>query len=275
MKYHRHKHSHELKQNILIFILIIANIATIGAGIIKNKKEQQRTNEVAKIEKAKDEEKKQKQIIEESNYDLYDKIENKKNISILVIGDSIGASNGADPGKEWFTKLNNWFSTKYQVHGSVKSITHPGGGINDGIKEYEADKGTGYDLVFFCYGQNDRKMNINEWSKKYEELLREVIEKNPKADVIPIIESSFLNGDTDRVSIPNTIVNISKYYELQYIDMRESFTNSGKEYNQLSGDGTHPNNDGYELYFKSTFELLSQNIHDNKKVDYTSKQNLF
>lgn len=202
---------------------------------------------------------------------FYQKLKNKQNINILVIGDSIGESDGVDAKKAWYTKLSNWFNSEYSLNAKVKLLTHPGGGVLNGLSEYNKKNAAGYDLIIICYGQNDRSMDINTWSVLYETLIRRAISYNPQAEIIPLIESSFQNYE----SIPNAIKQISLYYKLQYIDVRTAFKESGIPYNKLAPDGTHGNEDGYNLYFKAVSNLISKNLSDNKNIKYEAKNNLY
>ena len=92
-----------------------------------------------------------------SDLDFYEKIKNKKNINILVIGDSIGESDGVNSEQAWYTKLSRWFDSEYNIKANVKLLTHPGGGILNGLSEYSKNIASGYDLIIVCYGQNDRQ----------------------------------------------------------------------------------------------------------------------
>ena len=114
-------------------------------------------------------------------------------------------------------------------------------------------------------------MDINTWSVLYETLMRRALNYNSKAEVIPLIESSFQNYET----IPNAIKKISTYYKLQYIDVRINFKKSGIDYRKLAPDGTHGNIDGYNLYFQAISNLLKKNIDTNKNINYEVKNNLY
>lgn len=206
-----------------------------------------------------------------NNPDFYDKLKNKQNINILVIGDSIGESDGVDAKKAWYTKLSNWFNTEYNIKPTIKLLTHPGGGVLNGLSEYTKKNASGYDLIIVCYGQNDRSMDINTWSVLYETLLRRALTYNSKAEVIPLVESSFQNYD----SIPNQIKQISNYYNLQFIDVRIAFKESGIAYNKLAPDGTHGNETGYSLYFKAVSNLIKENCNNNKNIKHELKSNMY
>ena len=266
-------------ENIFLVFLIIGNIFVIGYGTMKDKIDEKKLSILASAEQLKENKqdleeqtktKEQQQKDKEANYNLYDKLRNGKSISTLIIGDGIAASNGAEDKRQWYSNLQNWISQTYKVEDKTDMKVHPGGGIDDGIKEYGAGEESGYDLVILCYGQNDRQMDIHQWSKKYENMVREVIAKNPKSDVILLIESSFQNYEI----IPNAIKKIAQYYGLQYIDMRKVFNDSGTPYNKLSA-GINPNNDGYALYFKAISNLIDNNVKSEKKINYTAKDILF
>lgn len=265
--------------NLFIVLLVIGNIFVIGYGTMKDNTSQKKLAKLAVAEQLKEnaqdlaeqtKTKEQQQKDNVADYNLYDKLRNGKDISTLVIGDGIAASNGSEDKDKWYIKLQSWISQTYKVQDKTDLKVHPGGGIDDGIKEYGADEESEYDLVILCYGQNDRQMDIHQWSKKYESIVRQVINKNPKSDVILLVESSFQNYEI----IPNAIKQISQYYGIQNIDMREVFKDSGTPYNKLSS-GINPNTDGYALYFKAISNVIDNNVKNEKKINYVAKDSLF
>ena len=217
------------------------------------------------------------------NYGVYYKIKNGQNINCLIVGDSIGASNCATSADNyWFNKLSGWFSNSQKVTATFKQICHPGAGISTGLAEYNADSGSGYDLIFICYGINDRGSgnDLSVFSKNYETLVKDIISKNSRSDIVLMIESSFdedsgLTFAGNNENIPNVIKKIADYYNLSCADLSVSFKNLGVDYNSLSVDGTHPNDAGYDIYFKTLSNLINQNITNDKKINYTTKASLY
>lgn len=185
--------------------------------------------------------------------EMYKKLNNKSDIQILVVGDSIGESDGVPYDKAWFTQLSNWLKTKYGVNVNIKLVTHPGGGIKDGLKEYTNNL-TGYDLVYLCYGQNDRTMDKKQWLTSYENLINHIRKNNNTADIVLIIESSFQNYE----DIPNQIKIAAEKNNLSYVDTRVNFKNTGIQYKNLTVDGIHPNYEGYKLYFNALSKLIDE-----------------
>lgn len=241
MKEWRHLKMGKRVLQVISIVLMVATIAIISIGYTRDKKDQEKLTKIADTEEIETRKK-------EAQYNLYDKIRVKEDISVLVMGDSIGDSDGASADNKWFDKLKNWFITSKGTNASIQLMTQPGKGIDEGIKEYTADKGSDYDLIFLVYGQSDRDMDADEWSKKYETLVKDVMANNPKAKIMPIIESSFLSGIKNKTSIPDAIEKISNQYGLKCIDMRAAFNKSKKIYWKLTTDGVHPNDDGYAIY---------------------------
>lgn len=206
-----------------------------------------------------------------NNLDFYQKLKNNKAINMLVIGDSISESDGVDFNHSWSTKLYKWLESQYNVKVKVKALTHPGGGVLNGLSEYSHNIASGYDLIIICYGQNDKTMSAEARPILYEALIRRALKNNPEAEVIPVIESSFQNYEI----IPNELKSLSNYYNLAYVDVRINFKESGIDYHKLAPDGIHGSEDGYNLYFKAISNLINKNSANNKHINNKLKTDLY
>lgn len=206
--------------------------------------------------------------------DFYQKIRDKENLNYLIIGDSIGQSSGTgDKEYFWFIQLNEKLKKEYNInHITTKKLTAGGATSFDGFIKY-APSGIVklYDLVFISFGQNDvNVMNPEEFGIFYENIIREIKEKHPKAEIVTLIESS-LKGE----EYPDIIKKISNRHNTILVDTRIPFYNSGKTNDELTVDTIHPTNEGYTLYANQIFNILKKSIESNKKPAQFNKNPLY
>ena len=57
-----------------------------------------------------------------------------------------------------------------------------------------------------------------------------------------------------------TIQSICKHYSIPVADTIVAFNNSGKAYDDLTGDGVHPNEAGQEIYFETVKSVIEDNV---------------
>lgn len=206
--------------------------------------------------------------------DFYQKIKDKENLNALIIGDSIGQSSGTgDEEYFWFTQLNEKLMKEYKLnHITTQKLTAGGATVFDGFVKFNPSETVFlYDIVFIAFGQNDvNVMKPDEFGVFYENLIREIKEKHPKAEIVTLIESS-LKGE----EYPNVIKNLSKRHNTILVDTRIPFYNSGKTMEELTVDTVHPTNEGYTMYANEIFNTLKKNIEDNKKIAQYNKQPVY
>ncbi|MFS0781528.1 GDSL-type esterase/lipase family protein [Bacillus sp. 1P06AnD] len=197
---------------------------------------------------------------------VYDRIESHKIVSYLVIGDSIGRGSGAsNTSQKWFKQLEDKMQRQLMVNLKGNYIVQSGSTAFEGLYKLQLAKQSypgKYDLIFIVFGENDRKyMNAHEFSIMYEALLRQAKKDYPKADVITITESPL-----DNKSFINSIETLSAYYQATNVNMAEAFRQSGKKTEELSVDGIHPNDEGYQIYADQIYKALLANTVQKKKV---------
>jgi lysophospholipase L1-like esterase len=252
------------KEEITIFILSVLLVAVISAGVMKDRNEQNRLAQLRINVQAEPE----KTTVASAESSVYDKISNKQDISILVLGDAIGGSSGVPDEDKWYNSLNKWIYSEYGVKGNLNVATSPLGNVFSGWSDYNAMSSKKYDLAFVCFGENDLKdMALTQYSGIYEALVRNLKANNSKCEVVPIVESSF---QTDK-TFPDAVKKISDYYNLQLVDERDVFKNSKTSYGSLTSNGILPNKQGYDLYSSSICDLLKTNIANKKAVSYEAK----
>ena len=111
----------------------------------------------------------------------YQKLASGRDVSLLIVGDSIGAL-------PWTSDVAAWMEENYQVSCTIKNISLGSNTAYSGyVSEKLLDDGIAYDLVLVCYGQNDLPEGF---SADYEALIREVLSKNNLPCVISVLESS-------------------------------------------------------------------------------------
>ena len=57
-----------------------------------------------------------------------------------------------------------------------------------------------------------------------------------------------------------TIQSICEHYAIPVADTIAAFNNSGKAYDDLTGDGVHPNDAGQEIYFETVKSVIEDNV---------------
>ena len=110
-----------------------------------------------------------------------------------------------------------------------------------------------YDLAIICYGQND---GTEGFSTNYESIIRAIRSKYPDCSIISILESS-QRTYTEKMTV---IQSICEHYSIPVADMIAAFNNSGKAYDNLTGDGVHPNEAGQEIYFETVKAVIDDNV---------------
>jgi len=247
--------------NVLILLLIVSILA---ATVYLERAEVKKAYEAVPDEAV--------QPQEEEIKDVYWKLKRNNDINILVLGDSIAQSDGASGEDEkWYNKLADEIGGRYNVACNVYMAAESGStafaGILDKVYNNPEVWDRGYDLIFLCYGYNDSiTFTPENFSPIYESMVNAVVSSNRNAEVITLIENPIKNAE-----FPDAIKRISNYYDCTYIDMIEAFKNSGIAYEKLTNDGIHPNDAGYDLYYKKIIELLSRNSKNGKKVKHEEK----
>jgi len=195
--------------------------------------------------------------------DFYSKLRNKEPIQVLILGDSIGEGTGAPREVRWFLQLEALIEKEYGVPAEFTNISRGGSNTFGQLVDYRTRINTDYrvDLIIISLGQNDRGVYDEEtFSPLYETLIRELKGYYPKAEIMPLIESSLINNQT----FPEVIKQLSNHYDLQYVDLKTAFLESGKEYKDLSSDTVHPNTEGQTIYANKIFERIKNNFENGR-----------
>ena len=94
------------------------------------------------------------------------------------------------------------------------------------------------------------------FSTNYESIIRAIRSKYPDCSIISILESS-QREYTEKMT---TIQSICDHYGIPIADTIEAFNNSGKAYDDLTGDGVHPNDAGQEIYYETVKTVIDDNV---------------
>lgn len=237
--------------NILLIILSIALVLVIVFGTINDKMILANNKENDSIT-TKD---------ENSTFKLgnpYEKIKDGQEVSILILGDGIGTSEGKS-GEEgdWSSLLTKWLQDTYNSKASVTNLSEEKANIKDGIQILESNKDK-FDIAYIIFGQNDEKtLSVEEFKKNYEEVVKDLKERNKDMVIVPVIENSIRKKN----AYTNAIEEVAKANNLQVLDMATVFTKDPEPYAKITiNDGIFPNNAGYGLYFKEMKNLIESNI---------------
>ena len=243
-------------KNTVLIILIVVMVAALSILMWgEKKKSSAKTQELTKLNEqiftenqAKAEALKQK----EAEDSFYQKLVDGFDVNVLVVGDSI-AENGQGE-KGWCTLLQNNLRNTYGNSVSFTNVSMGGNASYAGyVRTMALNDDVDYDLAIICYGQND---GADGFSTNYESIIRAIRSKYPDCSIISILESS-QRTYTEKMT---TIQSICEHYSIPVADTIAAFNNSGKAYDDLTGDGVHPNDAGQEIYFETVKAVIDDNV---------------
>mgnify|MGYP004620859653 CR=1 FL=1 len=188
----------------------------------------------------------------EAEDSFYQKLVDGFDVNVLVIGDSIAEIGQGEKG--WCTLLQKNLRKTYGNSVSFTNVSMGGNASYAGyVRTMALNDDVGYDLAIICYGQND---GADGFSTNYESIIRAIRSKYPDCSIISILESS-QREYTEKMT---TIQSICEHYSIPVADTIAAFNNSGKAYDDLTGDGVHPNDAGQEIYFETVKKLIDDNV---------------
>lgn len=196
---------------------------------------------------------------------VYEKLKEGKDFKYLVVGDSIGEGVGASSeSTRWHPLLNQYLIDNYKSKPEMKLLTKGGSDVFDGLVELNNYKtNTTYDLIFVCFGQNDQgSLPIDKFRENYSLLLETLIKRFPDAQIVTFVENALT-----KMEYKNEIQSLSTKYGAISIDMQKAFNQSGINVKELTVDGIHPNDKGYEIYANTVNKLLSKSGKNEDKLN--------
>lgn len=170
-----------------------------------------------------------------------------QDVSMLIVGDSIGA-------QRWPSAVASWVEANYNVKCTLKNISLGGNYSFSGfVSLQQLQDDVPYDIVIVCYGQNDPDL---EFAADYEALLRLALERYNNCSAISVLESS----QRDYTAKMQAIQQIASYYSVPVADTIQAFCESGMSYESLSGDGVHPNEAGQDIYAQLIEQIIAGSV---------------
>ena len=233
-------------------ILIVVMVAVVGILMWGEKRKSDAGNEeLAKLNEqiaAENQAKAEALKRKEAEDSFYQKLADGFDVNVLVVGDSI--AEGGQGEKGWCVLLQNDLRKTYGNSVSFTNVSMGGNASYAGyVRTMTLNDGVDYDLAIICYGQND---GVDGFSTNYESIIRAIRGKYPDCSIISILESS-QQAYTEKMI---TIQNICEHYSIPVADTIAAFNNSGKAYEDLTGDGVHPNDAGQEIYFETVKAVI-------------------
>lgn len=247
---------------LAIIAIIVLSVLLAVLFYITNQQDKKRAEELRILSEQLQEERRAEEAAlkeKESNDSFYQKLQDGFDVSILIVGDSIGATAGASSdATRWTNLLAAELRSKYGVRVSMTNVSMGGNTsyagyvrtmmLDDGMtaERYQSlsagERFEDYDLAIICYGQNDREENFSMY---YESIIRAIRQKYSKCSIISILESS----QRDYTNKMREIQNLCSHYDIPVADTIWVFSDSGKSYEELATDGVHPNDEGQKIYF--------------------------
>ena len=246
-------------QNIVLpIITIILAIVLVVFLWIDQINEKKKSLEIRALsESISQQEKEAQELLENKKLEdsFYQKLEDNFAVNVLIVGDSIGTGAGIETdGQQWFTQLQSYLR---KINKNSVSLTNVSMGGNTSYAGYVRtemlDDDINYDLAIICYGQND---SLDDFSTYYESIIRSIKNKYPDCSIISILESSQREYSEKMTMIQS----ICEHYHIPVADTIAAFNNSGKDYDELTNDGIHPNDAGQKIYFETVKTIIDNNI---------------
>ncbi|MDO4804664.1 MAG: SGNH/GDSL hydrolase family protein [Lachnospiraceae bacterium] len=246
---------------------VLVSIACIGFLVYMNVNDrtriQQKAEEVEainedtreaekEIAQAEAEEKAAELAEKEANDSFYQKLADRFDARILVIGDTNAQGFGASSDETaWFSLLKKSIEDKYgvKVHVDNNSVIDSGAYASYAKVKMMEDS-QDYDLVIICTGAADSEENLPVY---YEALLRAIQGKIPNCNVITIQE--YMEGDNNSKNM--AILNLSNAYHAQTVDMYSKILTDPAPY---VFEGGYLNDEGHRLYAEGVFSEIQRNV---------------
>ena len=247
------------RKNLIYGIVIVMLVVLLGVLLGMNKvDEDKKFVELQALSKKISQEEQEKQAAlkqQETKDSFYQKLTDGFGVNVLIVGDSIGEGSGVETdGQQWFEQLQTYLRSVNKSKVSVTNVSMGGNVSYAGyVRTMALNDDVNYDLAIICYGQND---STDDFSTNYESIIRAIRSKFPNCSIISIMESS-QRKYTEKMTI---IQRICEHYSIPVADTINAFNNSGKDYEELSNDGVHPNDAGQKIYFETVKTVIDDNM---------------
>lgn len=201
-----------------------------------------------------------------------DKLKSKKDVNILLYGDSI--SNAANSSgdlnippfeKAWYEKAIYHLEKLYNVKINLTNNSRSGYPSSWGVEAIpEKIKPIDCDLLVVGFGMNDATTKVS--ADQFENNIRAIIDAKPNCSVIlissilPNLQSSFSFYDL-RLEYRERLKSLCKEKSCALIDMTEvsEYYKDKKAYAEISGNNfNHPNDFIYKFYANALYTILTE-----------------
>ena len=155
----------------------------------------------------------------------------------------------------------------YELFGksNIKNRGIGGDVINGVINRLDEVTSSKPQKIFLMIGINDlgRKRSVNQILIDYEKLINEIIEKVPETElyiqsVLPTDNRENLQN-TDVININKGLVELTKKYNLIYINLFDLFKTTENKLNpEMTFDGLHVNGQGYLIWKNAIIDYVNK-----------------
>ena len=155
----------------------------------------------------------------------------------------------------------------YELFGksNIKNRGIGGDVINGVINRLDEVTSSKPQKIFLMIGINDlgRKRSVNQILIDYEKLINEIIEKVPETElyiqsVLPTDNRERLQN-TDVIKINNGLIELTKKYDLTYINLFDLFKTTENKLNpEMTFDELHVNGKGYLIWKNAIIEYVDK-----------------
>ena len=201
---------------------------------------------------------------EMKNYDFYQKIKGGMDTYVAFFGnEAIRKKKNDSTGwvRQFFETMDNRYTYARGINCGSKGTDALYGYVAlniSALKAYEY-----YDLAVVCYGAYD---DPETFSVYYDGLLRSLKNQNPKCEIYCMIEAD-VNGYNENAE---TVKKICDLYGGICIDMNEYFESKNVDFTATL-EGITPNQYGNQEYLNAIFEVIDENLENNRQVSSSVK----
>ena len=252
----------KFKKILLIVIIALAVGILAAAGFQSYQERVKKEREYKELAIADQEKRKaQRELERQSNF--YEKLERGFDVKILVVGNSMGLSEGSSSNRKWTDDLTKKLEKKYGVDIWYKNISNPYTGYGTGyVKLSTLDDSRDYDAVITCYPATEDEKELVQ----YEAILRYAKQKYNNCALISVIANSDSKVDFTKV------YDLIQYYGGISVNMQDVIDEHG---NEVINHQFYPNDQGYQLYADYVFNAIESEIFDGAQVENEIKEPVY
>ena len=211
------------------------------------------------------------------------KLTEKAGANVLFLGGSITAGAGASFGNGYASQLGNWLRDTYGANYAIQAI----GGTGSNLASARVSsfmETTIPDLVFIEYAVNDAANDVGDtnythFMRHTEGIVRQILTKNPNADIVFIntLHVGNMAEDYETGELPPSIIAknvVADHYDLGSVNVGKQAVvnvlndNTKNWYTYLNDGSCHPNDTGATLYADIMKKYITDaiNNYDPEKV---------